>query len=160
VADVPVGNVYYYFKTKDDLIGAVVHTYADQLASMLAELERAHPSPKTRLEAFVGVLAERAAASVAQYGAQYGCPYGTLSSELAKKADRPDALAAQLIQIQLDWGRTAARRHEPTRRTRPRGAADGLLLGRGHPHEHARTARDRGPPGPTSPRMDRDARRE
>ena len=26
-ADVPLGNVYYYFKTKDDLIGAVVDGY-------------------------------------------------------------------------------------------------------------------------------------
>jgi AcrR family transcriptional regulator len=102
-ADVPVGNVYYYFKTKADIIGAVVHTYEDHLQSTLAELERQHRSPKARLKALVGVLAEWAAASVAQYGAQYGCPYGTLSTELAKQADGPDALATTLMQIQLDW---------------------------------------------------------
>jgi TetR/AcrR family transcriptional regulator, transcriptional repressor for nem operon len=102
-ADVPVGNVYYYFKTKDDIIAAVVRTYEDQLQSTLAELERRHRSPRARLKALVGVLAERAADSVAQYGAQYGCPYGTLSSELAKQAEAPDPLAATLMQIQLDW---------------------------------------------------------
>jgi len=102
-ADVPVGNVYYYFKSKNDIIGAVVHMYEDQLQSTFAELERRHRSPKARLKAFVSVLAEWAAASAAQYGAQYGCPYGTLSTELAKQAEGPDPLAATLMQIQLDW---------------------------------------------------------
>jgi AcrR family transcriptional regulator len=97
-ADVPLGNVYYYFKTKDDIIGAVVQAHAHQLESALAELERRHRSPKARLKALVSMLAERADAT-----AQYGCPYGTLSSELAKQAEGPDPLAAPLMQIQLDW---------------------------------------------------------
>lgn len=98
-ADVQVGNVYYYyFKTKDDIIGAVVQTRGDQLESTLAELERRHRSPKTRLKALMGVLAEQADST-----AQYGCPYGTLSTELAKRADRSDPLAAPLMQILLDW---------------------------------------------------------
>lgn len=102
-ADVPVGNVYYYFKTKDDIIAAVVHTYEDQLQLTLAELERRHRSPKARLKALVGALAEQAADSAARHGAQYGCPHGTLSSELAKQAQAPDPLAATLIQIPLGW---------------------------------------------------------
>lgn len=102
-ADVPVGNVYYYFKTKNDIVGAVVHIYEDQLQSLITELVRRHRSPKARLKAFVGVLAERAVASADQYGAQYGCPYGTLSSELAMRAEGQDPLAATLMRIQLDW---------------------------------------------------------
>lgn len=97
-ADVPVGNVYYYFKTKDDIIGAVVETHGDQIESTLAELERRHRSPKARLKALMGVLAERADPT-----ARYGCPYGTLSSELAKQADSSSPCAAQLMQILLDW---------------------------------------------------------
>lgn len=102
-ADVPVGNVYYYFKTKDDIIAAVVHTYEDQLRLTLAELERRHRTPKARLKALVGVLAEQAAHSVARYGAQYGCPHGTLSSELAKQPEGPHPLTATLMRIPLDW---------------------------------------------------------
>ncbi|GAA4997646.1 TetR/AcrR family transcriptional regulator [Actinopolymorpha pittospori] len=83
--------------------GSVVHTYEAQLQSTLAELERRHRSPKARLKALVGVLAERAADSIAQYGAQYGSPYGTLSSELAKQTEGSDLLTATLIQIPLDW---------------------------------------------------------
>ncbi len=33
-ADVPLGNVYYYFKTKDDLIRAVVQAEPDQGAPL------------------------------------------------------------------------------------------------------------------------------
>ncbi len=101
--DVPVGNVYYYFKTKDDIVHAVVQLYEDQLRDTLAELERRHRTPKARLKALVGVFAEWAAAAVAEHGAQYGCPHGTLSSELAKQADGPDPLAGALIRLPLDW---------------------------------------------------------
>src|SRR5260370_31156313 len=31
LADVPVGNAYYYFKTKDDVIAAVIHGHAKQI---------------------------------------------------------------------------------------------------------------------------------
>jgi AcrR family transcriptional regulator len=98
-ADVPVGNVYYYFKTKDEIIAAVVHAHGDRLESALAELERRHRSPKARLKALVDVLAGRADSI-----AQYGCRYGTLCSELAKRAaDGSVPLAAPLMQIPLDW---------------------------------------------------------
>lgn len=98
-ADVPLGNVYYYFKTKDDIVRAVVHTHAQQLESTLAELTRRHRSPQARLKAYVRFLAER----VDSTPPQYGCPYGTLSTELAKQADGSGPPAAALMQIQLDW---------------------------------------------------------
>ena len=98
-ADVPVGNVYYYFKTKDDIVGSVVQTHVDQLTSEIAALERRHRSPKARLKALVGVVLAGPRDSIAQYG----CPYGTLSSELAKQAGVPDPLVAPLMQIPLAW---------------------------------------------------------
>jgi TetR/AcrR family transcriptional regulator, transcriptional repressor for nem operon len=97
-ADVPLGNVYYYFKTKEDIVGAVVQARVDQLAVAVAELERRHRGPKARLKAMVGLLAERR-----DVIAQYGCPYGTLSSEVAKRAEGSDLLAAPLMQLPLDW---------------------------------------------------------
>lgn len=102
-ADVPVGNVYYYFKTKDDIVNAVVHLYEQQLRELIEELERRHRSPRARLKAFVHVLAERAVEAADEYGPQFGCPYGTLSTELAKKPDVPDEVAGKLMRIQLDW---------------------------------------------------------
>jgi AcrR family transcriptional regulator len=56
-ADVPLGNVYYYFKAKEDLIRAAVQAHADQLTSGVAALEQRHRTPRARLKALVGVLA-------------------------------------------------------------------------------------------------------
>src|SRR5690348_8530311 len=38
-ADVPVGNVYYYFKTKDDVIAAVIEAHAQQIKTTLAFID-------------------------------------------------------------------------------------------------------------------------
>lgn len=97
-ADVPAGNVYYYFKTKDDIVRAVVLMHRDQLTSGVAALERLHRSPRSRLKALMGVLGERSVAI-----ARYGCPYGTLCSELTKQLDGSDPLIASLMQVPLDW---------------------------------------------------------
>src|SRR5437879_10234974 len=68
-ADVPAGNVYYYFKTKDDVIAAVIEAHAQQIKTTLASIDTHHRSPKSRLKAFVREF-------TAQSGivAQYGCP--------------------------------------------------------------------------------------
>jgi AcrR family transcriptional regulator len=97
-ADVPVGNVYYYFKTKDDIIAAVVQARAHQIESALAALERRHRSPTARLKGLVRLLATQADSI-----AKYGCPHGTLCLELAKQAAGSDPLAAPLMQIPLSW---------------------------------------------------------
>ena len=97
-ADVPLGNVYYYFKTKEDLIAAAVQAHADKLTSGVAALDQRHRTPRARLKALVGVLAGQR-----DLIAKYGCPYGTLSSELSKRAAGSDPLAALLMQIPLDW---------------------------------------------------------
>jgi AcrR family transcriptional regulator len=97
-ADVQVGNIYYYFKTKDDIIAAVVQARVDQLEAAFATLEGGHRSPKARLKALVGVVAEQGESI-----AQFGCPYGTLCSELVKRVDGVQPLAARLMQVLLGW---------------------------------------------------------
>jgi AcrR family transcriptional regulator len=97
-ADVPVGNVYYYFKTKDDIIAAVVRARADQIESSLATLERRHRSPKARLKGLVRLLAGQAESI-----ARYGCPHGTLCLELAKQSEGSEPHGAPLMQIPLAW---------------------------------------------------------
>ena len=45
LADVPAGNVYYYFKTKDEVIAAVVEAHVQQVRAALAsiDLRTGHP---------------------------------------------------------------------------------------------------------------------
>src|SRR5437879_6262778 len=52
-ADVPAGNVYYYFKTKDDVIAAIIDSHAQEVMTTLAAIEERHRPPKDRLKALV-----------------------------------------------------------------------------------------------------------
>jgi TetR/AcrR family transcriptional regulator, transcriptional repressor for nem operon len=96
-ADVPVGNVYYYFKTKDDLVQAVIAAHADEIKGRLAALEH-HRTPKTRLKAFVRMLTDQR-----ELAARYGCPQGSLCSELDKRDDELSRSCAQLIRLPIEW---------------------------------------------------------
>jgi TetR/AcrR family transcriptional regulator, transcriptional repressor for nem operon len=96
-ADVPLGNVYYYFKTKDELVQAVIDAHADAIRAMLGSFER-HRSPRARLKAFA-----RSIAHTGQYAARSGCPHGTLCSELDKRQDGLDRTAATLMALYTDW---------------------------------------------------------
>ena len=54
-AEVPLGNVYYYFKTKDDLIAEVVDAHVASVEGATAALDQL-PNPTSRLKAFIGEL--------------------------------------------------------------------------------------------------------
>src|SRR5436190_6345156 len=72
-ADVPAGNVYYYFKTKDDIIAVVIEAHVQQSKAALASIDSSHRSPKSRLKALVGEYAGQS-----ELIARYGCPHGSL----------------------------------------------------------------------------------
>jgi AcrR family transcriptional regulator len=96
-AEVPLGNMYYYFKTKDDIVAAVVDARTEEIRSATAALQRRHGSPKARLKALVGLLADSR-----ETIANHGCPYGTLCTELANSGTS-HPLTAPLMQTLLDW---------------------------------------------------------
>src|SRR6516162_4763354 len=83
-ADVPAGNVYYYFKTKDEVIAAVVDAHVQQVEALLAAIDAAHRTPKARLKAFVDQFAAQS-----EVVAEFGCPLGSLCSELDKRVKEP-----------------------------------------------------------------------
>jgi len=96
-ADVPVGNVYYYFKTKDELVQAAIDAHAQHIQTLLASFDR-HRTPKTRLKALLRALTDQR-----ELAARYGCPHGTLCSELNKRDDDLERDAATLMQDLIDW---------------------------------------------------------
>ena len=107
-ADVPVGNVYYYFKTKDELVAAAIDGHAQDVHAVLRSLER-HRTPQARLKALVRELM-----SQREQVADYGCPLGSLCSELDKRADGLDRSCSDLLRLPVDWAeqqfRTMGRR--------------------------------------------------
>jgi len=96
-ADVPVGNVYYYFKTKDELVEAAIDSSAKDVRALLESLER-HRSPQARLKGLVGALADQS-----EHVARSGCPLGSLCSELDKRTDGLDRTCAQLLELPIVW---------------------------------------------------------
>ena len=97
-ADVPVGNVYYYFKTKDDIIAAVIEAHVQEAKTALAAIDASHRSPKSRLKALVEQYARQS-----ELIALYGCPHGSLCSELDKRPGRPDFELADLMRVPVEW---------------------------------------------------------
>ncbi|XVQ52185.1 TetR/AcrR family transcriptional regulator [Streptomyces sp. CA-142005] len=96
-AEVPLGNVYYYFKTKDQLVEAAVDAHCEQLDALTDRLD-ALPDPAARLKALVaGWVDQRETA------ARFGCPFGTLATELDKRDDGLDRAAAKVMRALLDW---------------------------------------------------------
>jgi TetR/AcrR family transcriptional repressor of nem operon len=102
-ADVPVGNVYYYFKTKDDLVDAVLESRAAQIHETLEGFGKRR-TPQARLKALAHGWVE-----IAETVAQFGCPLGTLSSELGKHPDDMAAPDASVFQPIVDWIETQLR---------------------------------------------------
>jgi AcrR family transcriptional regulator len=96
-ANVPVGNVYYYFKTKDELVQAAIDAQARDIETALASFNR-HRSPKARLKAFVKLLTAQR-----EVAARYGCPHGTVCSELNKRDDGLGQAGTKLMQLWIDW---------------------------------------------------------
>jgi TetR/AcrR family transcriptional repressor of nem operon len=96
-ADVPVGNVYYYFKTKDQLVEAALGAHLDRLHAVTGQLESL-PAPADRLKGLIaGWVGERETA------ARYGCPFGTLATELGKRDGGLDRSAAVVMRALIDW---------------------------------------------------------
>jgi AcrR family transcriptional regulator len=97
-ANVPAGNVYYYFKTKDEVIEAVIEAHAQQIRTTLASIDSRHRSPKSRLKAFV-----REFTAQSEKVAQYGCPLGSLCSELDKRVKESSLPVAELMRLPIEW---------------------------------------------------------
>ena len=97
-ADVPAGNVYYYFKTKDDVIAAVIDAHAQQVKTTLAVIDSHHRSPRGRLKAFV-----REFTAQSELVAQHGCPLGSLCSEIGKRVGQSDFATAELMSLLIEW---------------------------------------------------------
>src|ERR671931_627926 len=96
-AEVPLGNVYYYFKTKDELVGAVLAGYHEQAATLIDSFERGR-TPEARLKALVRNWIDMRDAVV-----RHGCPMGTLCTELHKGEGGLDGEVAKVMARIIDW---------------------------------------------------------
>lgn len=96
-ADVPLGNVYYYFKTKEAIGEAVIGKRAAEYADMLARLDEI-TEPASRIRGFIDSSVEDL-----ELIARYGCAVGGLCQELGKQGGSLADQAAKLLHDILEW---------------------------------------------------------
>jgi TetR/AcrR family transcriptional repressor of nem operon len=96
-ADVPLGNVYYYFKTKAAIGEAVIAQRCAEFQQLRERWDEAG-SPKERLKAFVQMTLDNREAL-----ARAGCPVGSLCAELGKEEGPLADKAALPFQQLLSW---------------------------------------------------------
>jgi TetR/AcrR family transcriptional repressor of nem operon len=96
-ARIPVGNVYYYFKTKDAIGDAIIELRVSRFRELLQELDKAG-SPKERLCGFVQIKVKNR-----EELARSGCPVGTLCSELRKLGGTAAKHSKVLFEMALAW---------------------------------------------------------
>jgi len=92
------GNIYHYFKAKDDILEAVVDSYLNDYQALLTQWEREHSDPKARLHAFVNMITGHKAVLV-----KYGCPIGSLNTELGKERHELQHVARALFELFQRW---------------------------------------------------------
>jgi TetR/AcrR family transcriptional repressor of nem operon len=97
-ADVPIGNVYYYFKSKDELAAAVVGTRREEHERLRASWDEQGDDPVERLVGFV-----RHARDGADLLAAQGCPIGGLCNDLARTNAELGAEAGEIFAATIDW---------------------------------------------------------
>ncbi len=93
---VPLGNVYYYFKTKEEIVQAVIEDRTERFHELTKCWEE-NLDPAGRLLRFLEMPA-----TISKSIADHGCPVGSLSQELCKKSEY-GAIAVQTLRAQLHW---------------------------------------------------------
>jgi len=92
------GNFYHHFKTKDEILDAVIAVRLASTQRMLDGWESAGATPSERIRSFIHML-------IANRGPiqRHGCPVGTLCTELAKLNHGSRAEANRLFTLFRDW---------------------------------------------------------
>lgn len=92
------GNFYYHFKTKDELLDAVITHRLLKTRSMLDAWEAKAETPEERIVSFVNLLVVNQTKIMA-----CGCPVGTLCNELAKLDHLAKDRAAEIFSMFRHW---------------------------------------------------------
>jgi len=94
----PRGNFYYYFKTKDEILRAVIDYRLARIRKTLATWQSEFDNPRDRLQRFITMLLNEQDKLV-----RYGCPMGSLSVELRKDQPELQTEARHMFDAFLDF---------------------------------------------------------
>lgn len=94
---VTLGNLYYYFKTKEEILSAVVEDRTKRFQALVKTWEK-EQDPRKRLIKFLEMPI-----TIGSSIANHGCPVGSLAQELNKNNDTRADLASKPLRVQVDW---------------------------------------------------------
>lgn len=97
-AEIPIGNVYYYFKTKDELALAAILKRKDQFSTLYNLLSENLADPRERLIETVNYYNN----SRDDY-ARYGCPIGKIISDTDAEKDLVSETASSIFSDFVGW---------------------------------------------------------
>ncbi|MEH6404606.1 MAG: TetR/AcrR family transcriptional regulator [Sneathiella sp.] len=92
------GNFYYHFKSKDDILDAVINLRLADTSQMLGLWNENSATPVGRIKSFINILMTNRADII-----QYGCPVGTLVNELAKLNHASKSEANKIFLLFRGW---------------------------------------------------------
>ncbi|GIH95996.1 TetR/AcrR family transcriptional regulator [Planobispora siamensis] len=92
------GNFYYHFKSKDDILRAVIVARLESRRRMLEQWEAEESDPAGRIRRFIEIVVTNRADIQS-----YGCPVGTLTTELAKLGHPALDEAGELFTLFRAW---------------------------------------------------------
>lgn len=106
---IPLGNVYYYFKTKEEIGSSVIEKRLTVYRGLL-ELCATQPGPRERLKAFLQLTMRHCEMLV-----KNGCPVGTLCYEMSHQPERTQLheQSKALVQLIVDWSEAQFRELDP-----------------------------------------------
>ncbi len=92
------GNFYYHFKTKDDILAAVIENKKASIKQILTEWDETIPQAKDRLTQYINMIVD-----YQDHIVKYGCPIGTVCTELNKLKNINYNNATDMIMLFKDW---------------------------------------------------------
>ncbi|WP_298816274.1 TetR/AcrR family transcriptional regulator [uncultured Roseibium sp.] len=92
------GNFYYHFKTKDEILDAVIDKRLADRETLLAKWDETADDPVQRIICFIRIVIVNQSKIMA-----YGCPVGTMTAELAKLNHPSRTRANQIMALFRNW---------------------------------------------------------
>ncbi len=98
VVKISRGNFYHHFKTKDEILDAVIDIRLGRTQEMLDSWESEGKTPKDRIRSYIYIL-------ITNWDKikHYGCPVGTLCTELAKLNHKSQNEANKVFTLFRVW---------------------------------------------------------
>lgn len=92
------GNFYHHFKSKDEILDAVIEARLASTRQMLEGWESQVAEPEARIQRFIHILIQNQTLIMS-----HGCPVGTLCMELGKLDHASQAHANELFSLFRRW---------------------------------------------------------